>query len=67
MGNRVHRSATAEQLKNRLHINARGSQQSVGQRSTAELLERTAQFLGLSGGLGRAWLDAVDTDDLAHE
>ena len=67
MGNGVHRSAAAQQLQNRLDVDARGSQQGVCQRSTAELLERTAQLLRLSGGLGRARLNAVDADDLAHE
>ena len=42
MGNGMNVGATAEQLQNRLDVDARGSQQSVGQRSTAELLERTA-------------------------
>ena len=59
--------ATAQQLQNRLDVDARGGQQSVCQRCAAELLERTAQLLGLSGGLGRARLNAVDADDLAHE
>ena len=54
VGNGVHRSAAAQQLQNRLDVDARGSQQGVCQRSTAELLERTAQLLRLSGGLGRA-------------
>ena len=59
--------ATAQQLQNRLDVDARGSQQGVCQRSAAELLERTAQLLRLSGGLGRARLNAVDANDLAHE
>ena len=63
----MHVGAAAQQLKNRLDVDARGSQQGVSQRSATELLERTAQLLGLSGGLGRARLDAVDADDLAHE
>ena len=67
MGDGVHRSATAQQLQNRLDVDARGGQQSVSQRCATELLERAAQLFGLSGGLGRARLNAVDADDLAHE
>ena len=59
--------AAAQQLQDRLDVDARGSQQGVCQRCAAEFLERTAQLLGLSGGLGRARLNAVDADDLAHE
>ena len=67
MGNSVHVGAAAQQLQNRLDVDARGSQQGVCQRCAAEFRERTAQLLGLSGGLGRARLDAVDTDDFTHE
>ena len=67
MGDGVHVGAAAQQLQNRLDVDARGSQQGVCQRCAAEFLERTAQLLGLSGGLGRARLNTVDANDLTHE
>ena len=65
----VHRAlaGAAQHLEHRLHIDARGSKQRVGQALAAQLLERLLELSALGRCLGRARNQPVDPDNLAHK